>query len=209
MPLSEHEQRLLDQIERALYQEDPKFASTVRATDLRTHMRRRLRRAGLVLALGFLLLLTGVVISKAAIGIAGFVVMVGALLLAMSSWKRLGQPGSSNGGSNPGLHVAGGSSRRVERPTRTKPNRPAGGGSSGSFMAKLEQRWKRRWEERGREGRCRSPTSPTQPDAPRPARRTTTAPRQADPPALDQLVRGSARDTRPCRVPMHDPDDHL
>ena len=57
MPLSEHEQRLLDQIERALYQEDPKFASTVRATDLRTHMRRRLRRAALVLALGFGLLL--------------------------------------------------------------------------------------------------------------------------------------------------------
>jgi hypothetical protein len=40
VPLSEHEQRLLDQIERALYQEDPKFASTVRQTDLRTHMRR-------------------------------------------------------------------------------------------------------------------------------------------------------------------------
>ena len=57
MPLSEHEQRLLDQIERALYQEDPKFASTVRSTDLRTHMRRRLRRAGIVFVLGFLLLL--------------------------------------------------------------------------------------------------------------------------------------------------------
>ncbi len=153
MPLSEHEQRLLDQIERALYQEDPKFASTVRATDLRTHMRRRLRRAALVLALGFLLLLTGVVISKAAIGIAGFVVMVGALLLAMSSWKRLGQPGSGSSAGTPGLHVAGGSSRRVERPTRTKSKPPVGGGSGGSFMDKLEQRWKRRWEERGREGR--------------------------------------------------------
>jgi len=153
VPLSEHEQRLLDQIERALYQEDPKFASTVRATDLRTHMRRRLRRAGLVLALGFLLLLTGVVISKPAIGIAGFVVMVGALLLAMSSWKRLGQPGSSSASGNPGLHVAGGSSGRVERPRRAKANRPPGDNSTGSFMAKLEQRWKRRWEERGREGR--------------------------------------------------------
>ena len=30
MALSEHEQRLLEQIERALYAEDPKFASTVR-----------------------------------------------------------------------------------------------------------------------------------------------------------------------------------
>ncbi|MCU1592022.1 MAG: hypothetical protein JWP11_3278, partial [Frankiales bacterium] len=36
MPLSEHEQRLLDHIERALYQDDPKLASTVRSTDLRT-----------------------------------------------------------------------------------------------------------------------------------------------------------------------------
>ena len=35
MPLSDHEQRLLEQIERALYAEDPKFASTVRTTDLR------------------------------------------------------------------------------------------------------------------------------------------------------------------------------
>jgi hypothetical protein len=111
VPLSEHEQRLLDQIERALYQEDPKFASTVRATDLRTHMRRRLRRAALVLVLGFALLLTGAVTQQSVVGIAGFVVMVGALLLAMTSWKRLGQPGQ------PDLHVAGG----PERPRRPSP----------------------------------------------------------------------------------------
>ncbi|MCW2714281.1 MAG: hypothetical protein JWN88_1328 [Frankiales bacterium] len=154
MPLSEHEQRLLDQIERALYQEDPKFASTVRATDLRTHMRRRLRRAAFVLALGFLLLLTGVVISQPAIGIAGFVVMVGALLLAMTSWKRLGAPGqgSSGGGGTPHLYVAG--SPGVDRPGRGKPSRSrpsktADRTGGGSFKDKLEQRWKRRWEERG------------------------------------------------------------
>ena len=155
MPLSEHEQRLLDQIERALYQEDPKFASTVRATDLRTHMRRRLRRAALVLTLGFLLLLTGVVISTPAIGIAGFVVMVGALLLAMSSWKRLGQPGGSAGSGSANLSAAG-SAPRAERSPRArspKPGRPAGGGTGGSFKDKLEQRWKRRWEERGGDGR--------------------------------------------------------
>lgn len=35
MPLSEHEQRLLDQIERELYAEDPKFASTVRGARFR------------------------------------------------------------------------------------------------------------------------------------------------------------------------------
>ena len=33
VPLSEHEQRQLDQIEQALYAEDPKFAQAVRAQD--------------------------------------------------------------------------------------------------------------------------------------------------------------------------------
>jgi hypothetical protein len=151
MPLSEHEQRLLDQIERALYQEDPKFASTVRQSDLRTHMRRRLRRAGFVLVLGFVLLLAGVVSTEPAIGVAGFVVMVAALLLAMSSWKRLGQGASPDRG---GLRVVDGGDRPqrpggVGRPGKSarpsKPTRPSGG----SFSERLEERWKRRWEGRG------------------------------------------------------------
>jgi len=143
VPLSEHEQRLLDQIERALYQEDPKFASTVRATDLRTHMRRRLRRAALVLILGFAILLTGLTafqgVASTAVGVAGFVVMVGALLLAMTSWRRL-QPGGAD------LHVVGGADQegRSGRP-RPQPKRSGGG----SFKGKLEDRWKRRWDERG------------------------------------------------------------
>ena len=150
MPLSEHEQRLLDQIERALYQEDPKFASSVRATDLRTHMRRRLRRAGLVLALGFALLLAGLIgfgtsAIGTVIGIAGFIVMVGALLLAMSSWRRL-QPTA------PDLHVAG-SPERPAKPARQGRSKPqkSSSGSGGSFKDKLEERWKRRWDERGGE----------------------------------------------------------
>ncbi len=40
MPLSEHEQRMLDQIERALYAEDPKFANTVRETNPAVHYKR-------------------------------------------------------------------------------------------------------------------------------------------------------------------------
>lgn len=149
MPLSEHEQRLLDQIERALYQEDPKFASTVKSTDLRTHMRRRLRRAALVLVLGFALLLTGLIgfgtsAVGTVIGVTGFVVMVGALLLAMTAWKRL-QPG------NPDLHVVGGSTEPGQRPaSRRKPAKPSGG-SSGGIKDRLEERWKRRWDERGGE----------------------------------------------------------
>ena len=48
MPLSEHEQRLLEQMERALYAEDPKFASALRGHDLRGRYRRRLLAAGLM-----------------------------------------------------------------------------------------------------------------------------------------------------------------
>ncbi len=133
MPLSEHEQRLLDQIERALYAEDPKFATTVRSTDLRTHMRRRLRRAGAVFVLGFVLLLFG--IENPVVGIFGFVVMLMALVLALSAWKRLG------GSSGSTLRSVDGRSERTTRTKRAK--------ADGKTRGSLEDRWKRRWEERG------------------------------------------------------------
>ena len=43
VPLSEHEQRLLEQIERALVDDDPKFASTVRTGDRRQKARRSMQ----------------------------------------------------------------------------------------------------------------------------------------------------------------------
>jgi hypothetical protein len=138
VPLSEHEQRLLDQIERALYQEDPKFASTVRSTDLRTHMKRRMRRAAFLFGLGVVVMLGGLVSNMPAVGIGGFVVMVAALALALSSWKRLGTSG------NQGLRAV--DSDAPARTRRKKPSTPAGG----SFLSRLEERWQRRWEERDR-----------------------------------------------------------
>src|SRR3712207_5805224 len=39
VPLSEHEQRMLEQMERALYAEDPKFASALEGSGLRTYTR--------------------------------------------------------------------------------------------------------------------------------------------------------------------------
>ena len=133
MPLSEHEQRLLDQIERALYAEDPKFATTVRSTDLRTHMRRRLRRAGAVFVVGFVMMLFGV--ANLAVGIAGFVIMLGALVLALSAWKRLG---GTTGGT---LRSVDGPAERSTVKRKTK--------SGGSARSRLEERWKKRWDERG------------------------------------------------------------
>ena len=41
VPLSEHEQRQLERIERALRADDPRFADAVQATDPRVHYKRR------------------------------------------------------------------------------------------------------------------------------------------------------------------------
>jgi hypothetical protein len=136
VPLSEHEQRLLDQIERALYQEDPKFASTVRSTDLRTHMKRRLRRAAFVFGVGVAVMLVGLVNNIWAVGVGGFALMVAALALALASWKGLTAPAQ-------GLRAVG-----SERPAR-KRSKSSASPAGGSMMARLEERWKRRWEERG------------------------------------------------------------
>ena len=60
MPLSDHEQRMLDEIESALYAEDPKFASSVRGGALRAPtMRRRIQGAALFV-IGLAMLVSGV-----------------------------------------------------------------------------------------------------------------------------------------------------
>jgi VIT1/CCC1 family predicted Fe2+/Mn2+ transporter len=91
MPLSEHEQRLLEQIERALIAEDPKFASTVRAGRLRRPTRRR-RLQGLVLfVLGLVMLVVGVAVRSIwlanvpVVSVVGFLVMLTGAVLAVTS----------------------------------------------------------------------------------------------------------------------------
>ena len=125
MPLSEHEQRLFDQIERSLA-EDPKFASAVRASDPRFHARRRLLVAAGVIIAGLALVVYGTVSRNTPLGVAGFVVMLGAAAFAMQS-RRKGQA--------PDLHVVGGTTSRRTRQTRKT-----------SFIDRLEDRWKQRPE---------------------------------------------------------------
>ncbi|MGV9305203.1 MULTISPECIES: DUF3040 domain-containing protein [unclassified Nonomuraea] len=132
MPLSEHEQRLLDQIEQALYAEDPKWANTVRISDPRSHYKRRLVKASIGFALGIVLLMVGVVINQIPLGVGGFVVMLAACLWGLSSWKRMNGFGDS-GGSGSGVRTPGKSQRR---------------GNRGSFMERMEERWRRRHDER-------------------------------------------------------------
>ena len=134
MPLSEHEQRLLEQIERALYAEDPKFASAVRASDPRNRARRRLWLSGLLFIVGITMLFAGVIVGQQGgtiVGLAGFLIMFGAAVLAATSWKRMN-------GREP-LRVVG----RDKPPTRSRSRRP-------SLFDRMEQRWRRRDEERGR-----------------------------------------------------------
>ena len=145
MPLSEHEQRLLDQIERALYQDDPKFATAVRSSDLRTHTRRRLRRAGFLLAIGIALLIAGVAVNIA-LAFVGFLVMFAALLLALSSWRKIGTPTSATTLRSVDAQGRTGRERRTDRPAKRKSS-----DSSGSLLGRLEQRWQKRWDERGRD----------------------------------------------------------
>jgi fatty acid desaturase len=130
VPLSEHEQRLLDQIERALYAEDPKFATSVRARDLRSHYRLRMARSAVAFVAGLVLLFSGVISRVVPLGVLGFVVMLGALLFGLTSWQRL-----------TGHRDVSPSRRRSE--TTPRADRP-------SLMNRLEERWRRRWEEHGR-----------------------------------------------------------
>jgi hypothetical protein len=132
VPLSEHEQRQLDQIERALYAEDPKFAQAVRAKDPRVHYKRRVVEAAIGFLLGVGLLLAGVISKLTLIGVAGFVVMLACSMWALSSWRHMS--GGSTG--RPGLAR----DRRIRPPvsSRSEPR--------SRFMERLEERWRRRQE---------------------------------------------------------------
>ncbi|MEO3871591.1 DUF3040 domain-containing protein [Nonomuraea sp. B12E4] len=131
MPLSEHEQRLLDQIEQALYAEDPKWANTVRISDPRSHYKRRLIKASIGFALGVVIMMVGVVMSLIPLGVGGFVVMLAACLWGLSSWKRMNGFGDSPPA--PGAASPPGKQARRNR---------------GSFMERMEERWRRRHDER-------------------------------------------------------------
>jgi len=155
VPLSEEELRLLEQMERALVEEDPKFASTLRGTSLRRSARRRAIAAGVAFVVGIALLMGGVVSGTGAIGfvigIAGFVVMLGAATIGLTAMRGAQQhatpsdPRSAMHPSRGGFGVVdGGRSGRLRRPRRSSSSR-----SSGSFMERMEERWRRRKEQGG------------------------------------------------------------
>ncbi len=156
MPLSEEELRLLEQMERALVEEDPKFASTLRGTSMRRTARRRALLAAVVFVVGVVVLMTGAITNQVVVGIIGFVVMLGSATLALTSLRGQQQvrapddaSGAVAGGVGPGLTVVDGGRSAKARKPRGRASRPGPTGASGSFMERMEQRWRRRREGNG------------------------------------------------------------
>lgn len=92
MPLSEEELRLLEQMERALVQEDPKFASTMRGARQRRAHQRNLALSGVFFLGGVALLMTGVVSALWGVGLIGFLVMLGSATLGLNVLRGRSSP---------------------------------------------------------------------------------------------------------------------
>ncbi|MEX2557376.1 MAG: DUF3040 domain-containing protein [Actinomycetota bacterium] len=122
MPLSDHEQRILEEIERRLVAEDPKFAREVGAGVSEGAALRKVKRAVVGFALGFAVLIAGLFLPDLLVvfGITAFSVMVASAMVIASGIKQVGR------------------------------ERPEGGRGSGWF-ARMEERWRNRYE-RGNDG---------------------------------------------------------
>ncbi len=132
MPLSEHEQRQLEQIEQALYREDPKFGRVVRSSDPRVHYKRKLVQASVGVLAGAGAVAAGLVTHHSYLYGVGAALVVLSLVWAIVSWRR---------------HAA-----RV-RPARAKVSKPQAAGPGRSqagwrarLMERMEERWRRRQE---------------------------------------------------------------
>jgi len=95
MPLSEQEQRLLDEMERSLYHNDADDVTTVGARRGRPNYT-AVALGILAGAIGLALLVVGVVIRQPIVGILGFALMFTGALVAIAPPRRLTVPGSGS-----------------------------------------------------------------------------------------------------------------
>ncbi|ROZ87620.1 DUF3040 domain-containing protein [Gordonia sp. OPL2] len=134
MPLSEHEQRMLEQIESALYAEDPKFASSVKHRRLGRSSGRRRLQAIAIFVVGLVLLVGGLIIDVRVggfpiVSLVGFLIMFGAGLLAL--W---------GGGAGKTVSAADPGAGRGNKDSRA-------GGPKRKFSERMEDRFNRRFEQ--------------------------------------------------------------
>jgi len=131
VPLSEHEQRQFEQIERALRASDPRFAEAVRAADPRLRYKRRIIGAALGFLTGVGLLLAGVAAVTIPVAVAGFVVMLACSMWAVTSYRRMTGSATAKAG-------------RSGKMRRAAPGRQAGRQAGSGLMGRLEERWRHR-----------------------------------------------------------------
>lgn len=118
MPLSEHEQKLLEQLEKQLHEDDPKFANSMGSDPGRSWSTRHVVIGVLCALAGVFLLLVGVTLQNIFVGVLGFVVMGGGVYFATMRSSR-----------GTGASKAGGGKTGKQR---------------SSFMSNLEERWDER-----------------------------------------------------------------
>lgn len=128
MPLSEHEQKVLQAMEQALYAEDPRFATHITNHGLHQNKRRMIFGAVGVIA-GLTLVVLSALYAVIWLGAVGFALMVAGGAYAFSPAKKrvLGAVGED------------GTIRQAAASRKS-----AKAGSRGSFMQRLEERWDRR-----------------------------------------------------------------
>jgi len=131
VPLSEHEQRQLEQIEQALYAEHPRLAKVMRAKDPKVHYRRRVVEAAIGFVMGVGMVVAGLLLKDHWLAGGGFVVMVASSTWAITSYRKMA-----------GM-ITGSGHRRRARGRGRRAARPA---QSGGLMERIEERWRRRQE---------------------------------------------------------------
>jgi len=143
VPLSEEELRLLEQMERALAAEDPKFVSTLQGRTLERSARLRAVLAGVVFLGGVAVLVCGAVFGVIWVGVLGFVIMVASATIGLSAWRGRHAPREGARASAREEHPAGQHFRVIDGGRRDRRARRP----HSSFMQRIEQRWQRRREQ--------------------------------------------------------------
>jgi len=92
VPLSEHEQRVLQELEQALYQQDPAFADRVRSETVYRHAGRHLKWSVLGFIVG-LAVMIAFFTTSVALGFAGVLIMFASLVTFWTNLRRMGKAG--------------------------------------------------------------------------------------------------------------------
>lgn len=125
MPLSEHEQRVLEQIERSLYAEDPKFRAAVKSSSKPAHAG-SLRIALACGIIGLVVLVGGVWLQNVVVGVLGFLIMLAGGVIGIRATQHPSPKGKGE--------------------AKKRSGAGAGGSRASGMAEKAQERMRRRFE---------------------------------------------------------------